>query len=128
MSGQIDWMELFFSSTGRVARGPFLIAAAVLITIAFGPLAYVYTLEFRRMAMAILGQGVVMAAYALGVWQLFARGLKITTLAGGPVDQAIVAIPAIILGGLLLALAMNAVVAIDLAWRIARARREAGIR
>ncbi|MBP7704121.1 MAG: DUF805 domain-containing protein [Caulobacter sp.] len=34
MSGQIDWMELFFSSTGRVARGPFLIAAAVLIAIA----------------------------------------------------------------------------------------------
>jgi uncharacterized membrane protein YhaH (DUF805 family) len=34
MSGQIDWMELFFSSTGRGARGPFLIAAAVLITIA----------------------------------------------------------------------------------------------
>lgn len=34
MSGQIDWAELFFSSTGRGARGPFLIAAAVLITIA----------------------------------------------------------------------------------------------
>ena len=43
MSGQIDWVELFFSSTGRVARTPFLIAAAVLIAIAlvyeaaFGP-------------------------------------------------------------------------------------------
>lgn len=34
MNGQIDWVELFFSSTGRVARGPFLIAAAVLITLA----------------------------------------------------------------------------------------------
>ena len=34
MSGQIDWVELFFSSTGRVARTPFLIAAAVLIAIA----------------------------------------------------------------------------------------------
>jgi len=34
MSGQIDWMELFFSSTGRVSRGPFLIAAAVLISLA----------------------------------------------------------------------------------------------
>jgi uncharacterized membrane protein YhaH (DUF805 family) len=34
MSGQIDWAELFFSSTGRVARTPFLIAAAVLIAIA----------------------------------------------------------------------------------------------
>ncbi|MDO9472919.1 MAG: DUF805 domain-containing protein [Caulobacter sp.] len=34
MSGQIDWMELFFSSTGRVSRGPFLIAAAVLIFLA----------------------------------------------------------------------------------------------
>lgn len=43
MSGQIDWLELFFSSTGRVSRGPFIIAAAVLITLAllykaaFGP-------------------------------------------------------------------------------------------
>ena len=34
MSGQFDWVELFFSSTGRVARTPFLIAAAVLIAIA----------------------------------------------------------------------------------------------
>lgn len=34
MSGQIDWAELFFSSTGRVSRAPFLIAAAVLIAIA----------------------------------------------------------------------------------------------
>lgn len=34
MSGQIDWAELFFSSTGRVARGPFLLAAAVLVAIA----------------------------------------------------------------------------------------------
>jgi uncharacterized membrane protein YhaH (DUF805 family) len=34
MSGQIDWMELFFSSTGRIARGPFIIAAATLIVIA----------------------------------------------------------------------------------------------
>lgn len=34
MSGQIDWVELFFSSTGRVARAPFLIAAAVLIGLA----------------------------------------------------------------------------------------------
>ena len=43
MSGQIDWLELFFSSTGRVSRGPFIIAAAVLIVLAllykaaFGP-------------------------------------------------------------------------------------------
>lgn len=43
MSGQIDWMELFFSSTGRAPRGPFILAAAVLILIAslyeavFGP-------------------------------------------------------------------------------------------
>ena len=34
MSGQIDWVELFFSSTGRVSRGPFLIAAAVLVVLA----------------------------------------------------------------------------------------------
>lgn len=34
MSGQIDWAEQFFSSTGRVARTPFLIAAAVLVAIA----------------------------------------------------------------------------------------------
>lgn len=43
MSAQIDWLELFFSSTGRVPRGPFILAAAVLILIAslyeaaFGP-------------------------------------------------------------------------------------------
>ncbi|MFZ5669967.1 MAG: DUF805 domain-containing protein [Pseudomonadota bacterium] len=34
MSGQIDWVELFFSSTGRVARAPFLIATAVLVALA----------------------------------------------------------------------------------------------
>lgn len=33
MTGQIDWVELFFSSTGRVARMPFLIAAAVLFAL-----------------------------------------------------------------------------------------------
>lgn len=30
MGGQTDWVELFFSSSGRIARGPFLVAAAVL--------------------------------------------------------------------------------------------------
>ena len=34
MSGQIDWVELFFSSTGRVARTPFLISAAALTALA----------------------------------------------------------------------------------------------
>ena len=34
MVGQLDWVELFFSSAGRLARGPFLIAAAVLIAVA----------------------------------------------------------------------------------------------
>ncbi|MES2032579.1 MAG: DUF805 domain-containing protein [Pseudomonadota bacterium] len=34
MNGQIDWVELFFSSTGRVARGPFILAAVVLVAIA----------------------------------------------------------------------------------------------
>ena len=34
MSGQIDGVELFFSSTGRVARTPFLIAAAALTALA----------------------------------------------------------------------------------------------
>lgn len=34
MGGQIDWVELFFSSTGRVARTPFLIAAAALTALA----------------------------------------------------------------------------------------------
>jgi len=34
MGGQLDWVELFFSSAGRLARGPFLVAAAVLIAIA----------------------------------------------------------------------------------------------
>ena len=34
MSGQIDWAELFFSATGRTARAPFLVAAAVLLGLA----------------------------------------------------------------------------------------------
>jgi uncharacterized membrane protein YhaH (DUF805 family) len=29
--GRIDWVRLFFSSSGRLGRGPFLIAAAVLL-------------------------------------------------------------------------------------------------
>ena len=33
MTGQYDWVELFFSSAGRLARGPFLLAAAVLFVI-----------------------------------------------------------------------------------------------
>ncbi len=31
--GQLDWVELYFSSTGRLARGPFLLAAAVLLVL-----------------------------------------------------------------------------------------------
>ncbi|MEO6378881.1 MAG: DUF805 domain-containing protein [Caulobacteraceae bacterium] len=31
--GQIDWTQLFFSSSGRLARTPFLVAAAVLIVV-----------------------------------------------------------------------------------------------
>jgi len=31
--GRIDWVQLFFSASGRLARTPFLIAAAVLIAI-----------------------------------------------------------------------------------------------
>lgn len=34
MNSQIDWVELFWSSTGRLARAPFLIACAVLIAVA----------------------------------------------------------------------------------------------
>ena len=34
MAGQLDWMELFFSSAGRLARGPFIVAVLVLIAIA----------------------------------------------------------------------------------------------
>ena len=34
MGGQIDWEELFFSSTGRVGRTPFLIASAALMFLA----------------------------------------------------------------------------------------------
>ena len=34
MNGQIDWSELFFSAAGRAARGPSLLAAAILIGIA----------------------------------------------------------------------------------------------
>lgn len=35
MNGQTDWAELFFSSTGRLARTPFLIASALLFGVAF---------------------------------------------------------------------------------------------
>lgn len=31
MNGQIDWKTLFISAEGRLARGPFLIAAVILI-------------------------------------------------------------------------------------------------
>lgn len=34
MNGQIDWSELFLSPAGRAARGPSLVAAAILIAIA----------------------------------------------------------------------------------------------
>jgi len=34
MPGQLDLVELFFSSAGRLARGPFLIAVAVLFALA----------------------------------------------------------------------------------------------
>jgi uncharacterized membrane protein YhaH (DUF805 family) len=32
--GQVDWRELFLNSAGRVSRAPFLIAAAILISLA----------------------------------------------------------------------------------------------
>lgn len=35
MNGQVDWGELFFSANGRLARAPFLIAAAVLFGLAW---------------------------------------------------------------------------------------------
>ena len=34
MNGRYDWLELFTSSTGRLARGPFLIIAAALVVLA----------------------------------------------------------------------------------------------
>ena len=34
MNGQIDWSELFFSASGRAARSPSLIAAAILLGVA----------------------------------------------------------------------------------------------
>ncbi|WP_374570977.1 DUF805 domain-containing protein [Phenylobacterium sp.] len=34
MGGGIDWGELFFSGAGRIARAPFLIASAILVTAA----------------------------------------------------------------------------------------------
>ena len=33
MNGQIDWSDLFFSAKGRVARGPSLIAAAIVLVV-----------------------------------------------------------------------------------------------
>ncbi|WP_411286953.1 DUF805 domain-containing protein [Phenylobacterium sp.] len=34
MNGQIDWSDLFFSASGRAARSPALIAAAILLGVA----------------------------------------------------------------------------------------------
>jgi uncharacterized membrane protein YhaH (DUF805 family) len=34
MVGQLDWVELFFSSAGRLARGPFVVASLVLLAVA----------------------------------------------------------------------------------------------
>jgi uncharacterized membrane protein YhaH (DUF805 family) len=34
MNGQVDWSELFFSASGRAARSPSLIAAAILLAAA----------------------------------------------------------------------------------------------
>lgn len=33
MAGQLDWVELFFSSAGRLARGRFLLAAILLLLV-----------------------------------------------------------------------------------------------
>lgn len=96
---------------------------AVLMAFLLGPFAYLYTGEYGRMAAAVLGQLAVFAAYGAAVVMAFRGGFRITSLACGPLDQALVASPAIVLGVLLLAIAMNVLVAIDLAWRIARARR-----
>lgn len=35
MNGQLNWAELFFSSTGRLARTPFVVAGAALFAIAY---------------------------------------------------------------------------------------------
>ena len=35
MNGQLDWAELFFSSTGRLARTPFVVASAALFAAAY---------------------------------------------------------------------------------------------
>lgn len=32
MDGRLDWTELFFSSAGRLSRGPFLLAAAAVLS------------------------------------------------------------------------------------------------
>jgi uncharacterized membrane protein YhaH (DUF805 family) len=34
MNGQVDWSELFFSASGRAARSPSLVAAAILLAAA----------------------------------------------------------------------------------------------
>jgi uncharacterized membrane protein YhaH (DUF805 family) len=35
MGGRLDWTELFFSSAGRLSRGPFMMTAALLIVAAW---------------------------------------------------------------------------------------------
>lgn len=98
-------------------------AVALLAAFLLGPFAYVYTLEFRRMGYALAAQLIVLAFYAGGVTLVFAGGFRITSLAGGSLDQALVATPLILLGAGVLALATNGLVAIDLTWRVAAARR-----
>jgi uncharacterized membrane protein YhaH (DUF805 family) len=53
IGGNLDWTELFFSSAGRLARGPFLVAAAVLIgltalfeAVVFGPWHWLFGVFF----------------------------------------------------------------------------------
>ncbi len=61
MGGQIDWMELFLSSTGRLARAPFLIASLVLFAITLvyesvvGPVLHWFTGWFVYPALLFCG-------------------------------------------------------------------------
>ena len=72
MTGQYDWIELFFSSAGRLARGPFLLAALVLIVIltiyeaVTGPTLTLLTGWFFYPAMLFAAARASMAATACG--------------------------------------------------------------
>jgi uncharacterized membrane protein YhaH (DUF805 family) len=68
MGGQTDWAELFFSSTGRLARTPFVIASAGLFAVA-----YLYLLITPHIVQMLTGWFVYPALLVVGCCLLSKR-------------------------------------------------------